>query len=67
MKPVEHTMKMQMIRIPTKDIWTEMLRENMELAKVIEGVLPNLAKKTGLSTKVADATGMPKGKGLDAD
>ncbi len=45
----------------------EMLKENMELTKVMEGILPNLAKKTGLSTKVADATGMPKGQGIDAD
>jgi hypothetical protein len=34
--------------------------------KTDEGVFPNLAKRSGASTAVAKATGMPKGKGIDA-
>ena len=46
---------------------TEMLMENKELCKVVEGIFPNLAKKTGLTGIAADAVGMPRGTGLDAD
>ena len=39
---------------------------NVAAKKANEGVFPNLAKRSGASTAVAKATGMPKGKGIDA-